>query len=176
MKGLPEILRKRYRQFALGLAPLLPLMIVTLVSVYLLPVDGKDYEPPRAGGEFFPLSSFPMYATFDPKTYLVFLEDGEGNPVGVEAVLGLRSSALKKDYDRELRRLQDRIGKKHWEMSADEKKPAALDTLNHIVREYGDRHTAAKLTALELIDRRIFLRDGELVFETESIARIEIER
>ncbi|MFT5468915.1 MAG: hypothetical protein ACI8UO_004028 [Verrucomicrobiales bacterium] len=174
MIGFPEKIKSRYRQFALGLAPLLPLIVITLISVYLLPVDGKDYEPPRAGGEFFPLSSFPMYSTIDPQTYMVYLTDAEGKPIGAQAVFGIRTSAIKKNYDKKLRRLEGKLGKKHWKMTPDEKAPAALETLEFIFREYGSKGEEASETAsIALVDMRIYWRDGNLDRIRETVATLD---
>ena len=175
IKTLPKHLKFVHRLITRWLAPLWPLLVVTWVSCYLLPVPGKKVGLPRTGGEFYPFSSFPMYSTNEEKTYMVFLTDDEGNPIGAQAVFGVRTSSLKKDYHRELNELARSIGMKQYDMSPEEKEPAARDTLEYLIHERApDRAKASGLKAVRMVDRRIFWRKGKLVHEDGVVGRVEI--
>jgi hypothetical protein len=84
--------------------------------------------------EFYPLSSFPMYSVFSPNPIYVYLADGEGNPVASQRVFNVRTSVLKKAYDKELRALNAKIGKDIGDMTAADKR-AAGDALLQLLRE-----------------------------------------
>lgn len=162
----------RLARFGWAASPLLPLLIVTWVSCYLLPVTREQAGPPRTGGEFFPLSSFPMYSSNGEKTYMVYLTDGDGNPIAAQKVFGVRTSSLKKDYDREL----SKLGGSTYDKTVEEKEPAGRSTLEYLVRDRAaDRARDSGLKAVQLVDMRIYRREGRLVKESEVVARVEIE-
>jgi hypothetical protein len=82
----------------------IPLKIVLLVtalglaSTKLHPDDGKTYPK----GEFYPLSSYPMYSSFRGHDYYVYLADAEGEPVPCKD-FGLTTPKLKKRFKGELK-------------------------------------------------------------------------
>ena len=49
--------------------------------------------------ENYPFSNFPMYSSFNNRTYYLYLTDARGNPIKTRQ-FGLSSSGLKKIFDR----------------------------------------------------------------------------
>ena len=47
-------------------------------------------------GEFYPLSSFPMYSKFDDRTYLVYLKSEAGEALPTVPTISMVASQLKK--------------------------------------------------------------------------------
>ena len=73
-------------------------MLVLWMGV-VLPLATSGTDKP---GEFYPFSNFPMYSTFSPDTYFVWVSDLEDEPVPIGPVFGIAPSDLKKTYDRKL--------------------------------------------------------------------------
>ncbi len=142
-----------------------PLLVAfTVVCVFCLP-----------GGEFFPLSSFPMYSRNKAKSYMVYLRDGEGNPIGSQRSLGVRTGHLKKDYERELNRLVDQFGISDYEMSAEQRRPAAENVLRYLVtRRAPERAAGLGTDAIELVDVRIERKEGRIKLREEVVGRVPV--
>lgn len=174
MARIASSLKRYHQKLTNGFAPMLPLIIVTLVSCYWLPVVGKKVGIPRAGGEFYPLSSFPMYSTPQPRAYLVYLVDGEGNEIGSQTAFGVRVSSLTKDYHRELNQL-DKKGKSQYDLNAEQKTPAGQDVLEHLVfKRSPERAKQSGLKAVQMVDRRLYLRNGKIEVVEHIVGRVEI--
>ena len=62
-------------------------------------------------GEFYPFSNFPMYSSFEPDTYLVYITDLEDKPLAISPIFGTSASDIKKTYDRKLGELKPRAPK-----------------------------------------------------------------
>ena len=52
----------------------------------------------RVIGDEFPFSDFPMYSNFDHEVTVVYLADGNGNPLPTQRVVDTASSQVKKRY------------------------------------------------------------------------------
>ena len=83
---------------AIPLKLMLLLTALGLMSTAFHPNDGKTYPK----GEFYPLSSYPMYSNFRGHDYYVFLADAEGEPVACKD-FGLTTPKLKKRFKGELK-------------------------------------------------------------------------
>ena len=83
---------------AIPLKLMLLLTVAGLASTEFHPRDGKKY--PR--GEFYPLSSYPMYSSFRGRDYYFYLADGEGEAVPCKA-FGITAPKLKKRFKSELK-------------------------------------------------------------------------
>lgn len=152
----------------------------TVWCVYLLPVDDRSSAGDvtlGVGGEMFPFSSFPMYSRNKSKSYIVYLRDDQGNPVGTEGALGVRSSVLKKDYDAELKKIKKATGiKSDYSMTPEQKRPAAESMLKYLITERSpDRVKALGTTSLELVDLRIIRKDGKLTKDEAVVGKVVIE-
>jgi hypothetical protein len=89
--------------------PFKTLLAVTLLSYVLVDYpplkisyvrDGHDLKK----AEFYPLSSFPMYATFSDNPYHVYVTTAAGEPVALTTTLRAHASVLKKTYEQELKK------------------------------------------------------------------------
>ncbi len=87
--------------------PLKLLWLLVLLSAVVLPrLQRKQSKP----GEFYPFSNFPMYSSFSPSTYYVYVTDLNDQPVPVTLLTGKVLSNLKKQYDTELKQQKQKAG------------------------------------------------------------------
>jgi len=77
---------------------MLLLTVAGLASTAFHPSDGKTY--PR--GEFYPLSSYPMYSHFSGRDYYVYLADADGGAVRCKDY-GITAPKLKKRFKSDLK-------------------------------------------------------------------------
>lgn len=140
-----------------------PLIILTWISVYALPDDEEPYEFPEIGGEFFPLSSYPMYSKNGSWTYLVYITDENGEPIPTETKLGRRTSSLKKIYAARLKKIQKSLDLGSIrDLTVEQKAPAGQEVLRHLAVENQissimTRQTGAK--ELRLMEIRIAVNE-----------------
>lgn len=92
----------------------LPLLALTLLCLLL--------------EERFPFSNFPMYSSFTSRTFYVYLADGEDNPLATVTSGGMHTSKLKKIYQTELRKEQQRNARNR-RLTPEEKRPAGKRVL-----------------------------------------------
>ena len=76
------------------------LWLLVLGTAFLLPWLQRGEAKP---GEWYPFSNFPMYSSFSPSTYYVYVADLNDQPVAVTRLTGKSLSNLKKQYDTELK-------------------------------------------------------------------------
>ena len=117
--------------------------------------------------EFYPLSSFPMYSKFDERTYLTYLRGPDGKALGTVPAVGMYSSQLKKRYGAELNDLKEKYKGSHYDWSIEQKTEAGRATLEWLKTE---RETKLPEN-VELVDLRIFLKNGEIVREEQVVAK-----
>jgi len=84
--------------------------------------------------EFYPFSSFPMYADFSDTPNYVYVTTPDGKKLACVPDLAVLSSVLKKAYSKELRKLKEQTGISMGEMTAAQKRPAGDATLR-LLRE-----------------------------------------
>lgn len=94
--------------------PFKTLLAVSLLSYVLVDypplkiryvTDGQDLKK----AEFYPLSSFPMYATFSDNPYHVYVTTAAGEPVALTTTLRAHASVLKKTYEQELKAQKKKV-------------------------------------------------------------------
>ena len=71
--------------------------------------------------EQYPLSTFPMYSSFGPSTYYLYLADGTGKPVACFPTLGMSTATLKKVFSNEMRKEGQRMRPRVKRLSAEQK-------------------------------------------------------
>jgi hypothetical protein len=76
-----------------------PHWAVVILMGLLIPLLTARTEKP---GEFYPFSNYPMYDSFEPATYYVYVTDGADKPVGIGMTFGVAGSDVKKAFDRKL--------------------------------------------------------------------------
>ncbi len=126
-----------------------------------------------ASGEWYPLSSFPMYSKFDDRTYYVYLADKNGEPVPTVRYQ-IVASELKKHYRRELNLLEDRYGGSSYEFDAPKLRQAGAETMKWLRTEWlperaPDQIEGAKKSGLQLFEVRVFLEDGRFQKRETSV-------
>ena len=118
-------------------------------------------------GEWYPLSSFPMYSKFDERTYYVYLADEAGDPVPTVRYQ-IVASELKKHYRRELNKLEDQHGGSSYDFDEAKLSGAGAATMKWLRTEWvperaPDQIDGARKSGLRLIEVRVFLQDGKFL-------------
>jgi hypothetical protein len=107
-------------------------------------------------GEFYPLSSFPMYSKFDDRTYLVYVKSASGETLPTVPTFSMVSSQLKKRYGAELAELKQKYKGSHFDWTVEQKSEAGEKTLAYLRDTFAPQAFAdGKLDGLQLIDVRI---------------------
>ena len=127
--------------------------------------------------ENYPLSSFPMYSVFSDSPIYVYLADGEGNPIASQRDLGVRTSVLKKAYDKEIRKVKAAIDVDISEMTADQKRPAGDATLRLVRRSLApDAFAGGQFPRLRLYEVTMtFAEDGSIHEQLALVGDVQIE-
>lgn len=130
---------------------LLPMCVVTAVAY--------------ATGEWYPLSSFPMYSKFDERTYYVYLANRDGEPVPTVRYQ-IVASELKKQYGIELKKLEEKHGGSSYDFDAQKLRAAGATTMKWLRTSWvpdraADQMDGARESGLKLVEVRVFLEDGE---------------
>jgi hypothetical protein len=121
--------------------------------------------------ENYPFSNFPMYSSFNNRTYYLYLTDAQGNAIKTRR-FGLSSSGLKKIFDRYRRQELDR-----FKESGSERVRLAEESAGQLLIGYLDGLSAKRpaarglLAGLQVQHVRISERDDVLRLETHPVAR-----
>ena len=125
----------------------------------------------------YPLSHFPMYSTFSDHTFYVYVGGGDGEAIPLQTLTGIRTSKLKKPYDRRLDKERKRLKKRKRELTAEERRPAGEESLRQLYAN-SSVEARARLEAhspLQLYHVDIYLKDGEVDERpAELIATLEL--
>jgi|GEM_PF-1750894 len=120
----------------------LPLPFLGLLTASFVIIENKPFKATYVDepddlrrAEFYPLSSFPMYADFSDAPNYVFVTRPDGSPVAALNELGVLTSVLKKAYDKELRKIKAETGVPMRDMSAADKRPAGDKILRRLQEE-----------------------------------------
>ncbi len=149
----------RWRRFSRSILRLSPLGVITAVA--------------WVTQEFYPLSSFPMYSSFDDRTYLTYLQSPDGEPLATVTSVNMVSSQLKKRYGDGLEELDEQYKGSHFDWSAGQKRPAGLATIDYLRNVHAPAaFEGGELDGVRLIDVRLFLEEGKLVRQEEPIAEV----
>lgn len=135
--------------------------LVLLMGIAIPLLTAKTEKP----GEFYPFSNFPMYSTFEPETYYVYVTDGAGKPIAIGTLFSKSPSDVKKIYDRKLTALKPREkGKRKMDLSLPLKAEAAGETLQWLEDNISNarRSELQALGKLRLHEVVIVYRDGAI--------------
>lgn len=140
--------------------------LVLLMGAVIPYLTRKTDKP----GEFYPFSNFPMYSSFEPGTYLVFITDLEDQPLAISTVFGTSASDIKKTYDRKLGELKPRApkGTRKVDLPAPLKKEAADATLAALVKRVSPSPHLAGKPGLRLHQVDI-LYDGDQLTQRSTL-------
>lgn len=147
-------------------------LLVLLMGVVIPLLTARTDKP----GEFYPFSNFPMYASFAPDTYLVYITDLEDRPLAISATFGTSASDIKKTYDRKLGELKSRgpKGARKVDLPPKLKKEAADATLTALVKKVSPSPRLAGLKGLRLHHMDILYRDDTLEQRSAQVGEIPL--
>ena len=155
---------KRFWIFAVSLV--LSLLVVNRDPLFV----GLAFDRDRIQqAEFFPFSSFPMYSGFSPRPFVVYVADGDGKPFASNHDFEVRTSILKKDYERRLKAIKKESGVSLAKLSLEQKRPAGEATLRHLVDTLAAKVPEGPIQLWEII----LTRDaGKIVRSPMMVAEI----
>jgi hypothetical protein len=121
--------------------------------------------------EQYPFSDFPMYSTFGPKTYYLYLADGAGVPIPVLTVLGMRTTTLKKVFATEIRKEREHFPARPKRLTPAQKQAVGERLLARLKASPAAKKRGRKVpNVLRLYEVNISLVEGHLDKQTELIA------
>ena len=122
--------------------------------------------------EQYPFSHFPMYSSFSPSTFYVYLADGSGQPLASFATVGQSTATLKKIYraglQRQARRQTTSVGK----LSEADRRAVAERMLARFREKAAAGTIRALPGALRLYEVQIRQKGEELSKETKLVAEL----
>jgi hypothetical protein len=123
--------------------------------------------------ENYPFSNFPMFSSFNGRTYMLYLADAQGTALS-SATFGLQTSALKKIFDT-YRRAELRKTSGPSKVRAALAEQAAGEALLRYIERQGSVQPQIRnlLHGLRVQYLSIHLKRDRLVFETRTIATHE---
>ncbi len=147
-------------------------LLVLLMGAVIPWLTARTDKP----GEFYPFSNFPMYASFAPDTYYVFITDLEDRPLAIAPTFATSASDIKKTYDRKLGDLKSRgpKGARKVDLPPELKKEAADATLAALVKKVSPSPRLAGLRGLRLHHVDILYRDDTLEKRATQVGEIPL--
>lgn len=144
-----------------------------VLMAFLIPWLTRKSDKP---GEFYPFSNFPMYASFTPDTYLVYITDENDQPIPIKTSLATAASDVKKTYDRKLNDLKNRApkGVRRAQLPLPLKNEAANATLEAVVSKVDPKTKIPGVKALRLYQTDISYREDRLQQSTQRVGEITL--
>ncbi len=163
--------------------PMRVLWLLVIFSGVIVPWLTRNHEVKAQRGEWYPFSNFPMYSTFEPTAYYVYITDENDKPVAIWQTFGTWPSAVKKGYDAFLKaevvRLKEEAKKQGGkysrrivEMSGDECRPAGDAILRQLRDASPNQDEIRKHKGYRLNQVDITLDDGRIVQKTKRVGEI----
>ncbi len=121
--------------------------------------------------ENYPFSNFPMYSSFNNRTYYLYLTDAQGEAIKTR-LFGLSSSGLKKIFDRYSRQELDR-----FQDAGKDRVPLAEASAGQLLLRYleglsaGRPEAAGLLAGLRLQHVQVSQQDDALKLATRVVAQ-----
>ena len=155
-----------------------------LVTGVLVPLLTRNHPDPKQHGEWYPFSNFPMYSTFEPTAYYVYVTDLNDKPVALVPTFGNWGSGVKKTYDQylknEVKRLKkeaEAAGGKYrrriFEMSGEECRPAGDATLRQIRDTSKEQAEVRTHAGFRLYQVDITLEKGSIVKREKLVGEVK---
>ena len=111
----------------------------------------------------YPFSHYPMYASFSDHTYYVFVAGKDDQPLPLKKVtsIGIRTSKLKKSYNRDIDRKRKELGKRTRHLTVEERREAGEQALAQIYRncDQASRKQLEKLAPIKLFHVDIYMKE-----------------
>ncbi len=163
--------------------PMRVLWAFVIITSIIVPWLTRNHPVQAQRGEWYPFSNFPMYSTFEPTAYYVYVTDENDQPIQLWQTFGIWPSAVKKGYDAllktEIKRLKKeaekqggKYSKRIVQMSGEECRPAG----DAILRQYRDsspnQKEVKKHKGFRLQQVDITLENGKIVEKTKRVGEI----
>ncbi|MEM8955800.1 MAG: hypothetical protein AAGD22_16720 [Verrucomicrobiota bacterium] len=131
--------------------------------------------------ENFPFSHFPMYSSFSRNSYYVYVADANHEPIPIEEITSIRTSALKKAYQGKLEEVREGLEAQGVEirgfqfMTPEQCRPAGEYTLRWLI-ENCKEHARPELYQYRPLNFHVVglrYEDREIVSAPVHIATVE---
>ncbi|MEM7145572.1 MAG: hypothetical protein AAF591_10580 [Verrucomicrobiota bacterium] len=131
--------------------------------------------------ENFPFSHFPMYSSFSRHSYYVYVADANNEPIPIEGITSIRTSALKKTYQGKLAEVREDLEAQGVEingfhfMTPEQCRPAGEYTLRWLI-ENCKEHARPELYRHRPLNFHVVglrYEDREIVEAPAHIATVE---
>lgn len=177
---MPELMR---RWLWIAWNPMRVHWLFVLIAAVIVPWLTRDHPVKAQRGEWYPFSNFPMYSTFEPTAYFVYVTDESDQPVPIWDIFGTWPSAVKKGYDAllktEITRLKDaaqkqggKYARRIVEMSGEECRPAGDAILRQMRDSSPHPEELRKHKGYRLQQVDITLENGRIVQKTKRVGEI----
>ena len=156
---------------------------VVLLTGLVVPWLTRNHPDPKQRGEWYPFSNFPMYSTFEPTAYYVYVTDLEDKPVALVPTFGNWGSGVKKTYDQflkiEVRRLKaeaEKGGGKYKtriaQMTGEECRPAGDATLKQLRDTSKHKDVTGLYPGFRLYQVDIVLENGHIIERKKLVGEV----
>jgi hypothetical protein len=126
----------------------------------------------------YPFSHYPMYASFSDHTFYVYVAGKNDKPLALQKVTGgIRTSKLKKPYERDLDKKRRELRKRKRDLTADERREAGEQALAQVYRNCtpAARARLEKEAPIKLYHVDIYMREGKVdELPPQFIAEIDL--
>lgn len=157
--------------------------LLVIITSVIVPWLTRNHPVKAQRGEWYPFSNFPMYSTFEPTAYYVYVTDENDRTVSIWETFGTWPSAVKKGYDallkEEVARLKEeakrqggKYSKRIVQMSGDECRPAGDAILRQIRDSSANQDEVRKHKGYRLHQVDITLENGRIVQRTKRVGEI----
>ena len=89
--------------------------------------------------EWYPFSHFPMYSSFEPLAFYIYVADKEDVPYAMQRDFGTRTARLKKIYEGELKRLARNHPRGSKSLTREERLPAGDLAMDFLLKNASDQ-------------------------------------
>lgn len=133
-----------------------PLLYVFLFAVFSLTVR-----------ECYPFSNFPMYSKNSPRTWYLYLQDGEGNDIPVSKHFRITAPQIKKVYSAKRDQFLKENDLKNSELTSEHHRQLGEATLNYV---YTLAIDPKSIDSIRLIYVELEIEEGDFQKQTRQIA------
>ncbi|MCP5558010.1 MAG: hypothetical protein H7A55_09685 [Verrucomicrobiaceae bacterium] len=146
---------------------------LVLLMAFVIPALTARTDKP---GEFYPFSNFPMYSSFEPATYFVYVTDEKDQDLRMGPLFGRAPSDVKKVYDRKLNDAKKAHGGKvkKADLPPEIRAEAAQTVLQWLIDNMPDKSPLAPAKGLRLHRVDIVFTDGAVKQTTQLEGEIAL--
>lgn len=140
-------------------------ILVLLMAIVIPALTARTDKP----GEFYPFSNFPMYSSFEPAAYFVYVTDESDQDLRMGPLFGRAPSDVKKVYDRKLNDAKKAHGGKikKADLPPEIRAEAAKTVLQWLVDNTPDKTQLTGTKGLRLHRVDIVFEDGHVKQTTQ---------